>query len=179
MTPQKDYALAQSIIKYVTINTIKYIGLSVKPYFKNYYLYKTPTGGSVSSYVSEIKPTLIYVTSVTDFYNRPTNIIDTNHDLWIILPNSETLENVTPADIAQGFNHLAIYNATSQLWERISFETATLVDSTINKYQLSRISRGLNNTQNAMGSPVVAGAEIVIINNALIEIDNNFNYHII
>jgi hypothetical protein len=48
----------------------------------------------------------------------------------------------------------------------------------MNKYQLSKISRGLNNTATAMGNPVVAGANIVIMNNALIQIENGFTYKI-
>lgn len=176
--PQSDYALASPIIKYVTIGINQYIGLSVKPYYKNYYLYRTPVNGSVTEYVSEIIPTMIYGYTATDFYNRPTNIIDTEHDLWIILPNGESLGSLTSADIAQGHNRLAIYNANSDLWELISFETAILVDNTINKYQLSKISRGLLSTDNAMGSPVSAGANIVMMNNSLIKINNDFIYTI-
>jgi hypothetical protein len=173
-----DYALVNPTLKYITIDTIKYIGLSVKPFFKDYHLYKTPVGGSVKTYVSSIKPTLIYGNTVTDFYNRPTGVVDTGHDLWIILPRGESLGNVTSADTASGHNHLVIYNTVSSLWELISFETAILVDVNLNKYQLSKISRGLNNTTSAMGSPVPAGADIVIINDALIKIENGFNYKI-
>jgi hypothetical protein len=178
ISKQTDYALAVPVIKYVTIDSIKYIGLSVKPYYKEYFLSKKPVGGSVTEYVSIIKPIMIYGTTATDFYNRPIGIVDTTHDLWIVLPNGEGLSSVTAADTAKGYNHLAVYNQASQLWERISFETAVLVDSVMNKYQLSKISRGLNNTANAMGNPVIAGATLVIMNNALIQIDNGFTYKI-
>lgn len=178
VVPQKDYALANLVIKYVTLDTLKYIGLSVNPAFREYSLYKTPIGGSVTEYASSIKPTMIYGITATDFYNRPTGIIDSEHDLWIILPNGEALGNVTAADTAKGYNNLAIYNHVSGLWECISFATAVLVDTNLNKYRLSKIVRGLRNTANAMGSPVSAGATIVIINNALIQIENGFNYKI-
>jgi hypothetical protein len=174
-----DYALVSPVIKYVTIDTIKYIGLSVKPFFKDYHLYKTPVGGSVKTYVSVIKPTLVYGNTVTDFYNRPTGIVDTAHDLWITLKNGDSIKTVTPADIVSGYNRLAIYNSLSNLWELISFETAVLVDVNLNKYQLSKISRGLNNSASAMGSPVMAGAEVIMMNDALVTIENGFDYNIV
>jgi hypothetical protein len=49
----------------------------------------------------------------------------------------------------------------------------------MNKYQLSKISRGLNNIASAMGSPVPAGAEVIVIDDALVRIENGFSYTII
>gem|GEM_PF-6819122 len=173
-----QYVLNQKIIEYVTIDTQKYIGLYAQSSLKTYYLYRTPVQGSQSDYVGIINSNMIIGQTETDFHTRPTDILDTGHDLWITLPHKETLQSLPQADVLAGKNHLAIYNAALNLWELISFQQATLVDPNTHKYQLSEIRRGLQNTQSAMGSPVPAGAKIVIFNNALTEINADYIHNI-
>lgn len=178
-TPQAEYVLSNKIIEYITINNQQYIGLYTASQLKTYHLYQTPINGVQRDYVGVIQPTMIHGVTATDFYNRPVGVIDTDHDLWIILPNGEVLQSLTASDIASGHNQLAIYNVASNLWELISFETAILVDDTLNKYQLSGIIRGLQNTQTAMASPLPQGEKVILFNTAIIAINSNYHYDII
>ena len=65
-------------------------------------------------------------------------------------------------------NKILIYNDALDLWELISFEEVELTDPNTSKYRLSKIRRGLNNTDHAMGSPVPAGAKVIIFDDSLI-----------
>lgn len=173
---QNNYALNEPELKTLTVNGQEYIGLTVYPPIGIYQLYRTPQDGSATEYIGEITPNMIYGVTDTDFFDRPAGVLDTEHDLWVILAQGQSLMDRTQADITAGFNQLAIYNANSDLWEVISFETATLIDPALNKYQLSNITRGLYGTESAMGSPVPAGAEIILFDNALIAIDEGFTH---
>jgi hypothetical protein len=177
--PKTDYALPTKIIKTLNIGTKKYIGLFTKPPYGSYHLYRQPVGATVKEYAGVVQPNMVIGSTATDFYNRPTGVIDTQHDLWIFLPFGQSLSSKTEVDIGLGYNHLAIFNSTLSHYELISFETATLVDSNTNKYQLSRIKRGLNGSASAMGSPIVAGAEIILFDKALIEINAQDVYSVV
>ncbi|MEM6603339.1 MAG: glycoside hydrolase TIM-barrel-like domain-containing protein [Pseudomonadota bacterium] len=107
----------------------------------------------------------------TDVYNRPTDILDSDHDIWVSFDQDHILKNANAADIALGANKLLIHNDQSDSWELISFEEATLTDPAISKYRLSKIRRGLENTASAQGAPVPAGAKIIIFDDKLIKAD--------
>ena len=174
--PKKSSFYASGVIeaeKYI-INNVHYLALSYA--YGQYHIERAIVDGAgqvgtFTTWKSVFpKQAGIGVTD-TDFYNRPTGVVDTGHDIWIHFHKEFVLNNANNADILAGKNRLAIYNNVSDLWEIISFETAMLVDSSIFKYQLSHIRRGLNGTVTAQGSPVSTGAEIMILDDALVECD--------
>ncbi len=105
----------------------------------------------------------------TDFYPVPAGVFDETQPLWVTLPFGEKLSAASDAEIANGKNLAAIINGTHK--EIFGFARAELTDPAINKYKLSRITRGLFGTEVSQGNPTAAGASFVILNDAIRKIE--------
>jgi len=100
---------------------------------------------------------------VSDFYAGPTSRFDLGNALVIDLL-SGTLESITDLALFGGANALAIETA-SGAWEIVQAGTADLIAP--GRYQLTRLLRGQRGTEVAMANPVVAGARVVMLDDAL------------
>ncbi|MBJ3764421.1 glycoside hydrolase/phage tail family protein [Maribius pontilimi] len=102
-------------------------------------------------------------TLVSDFYSGPTSRFDLGNALVIDLL-SGTLESITDLTLLGGANALAIETASGG-WEIVQAGTAELIAP--GRYQLTRLLRGQRGTEAAMANPAVAGARVVVLDEAL------------
>lgn len=98
-----------------------------------------------------------------DFWSGPLNRWDRVNSLYLKLYRG-TLLSVTEAQVFGGANALAIENADGE-WEIVQFATAELIAS--GQWRLSRLLRGRQGSEQAMRSPVAAGARVVVLDSAL------------
>jgi hypothetical protein len=98
-----------------------------------------------------------------DFWSGPLNRWDRVNSLYLKLYRG-TLQSVTEAQVFAGANALALQNADGE-WEIIQFATAELVAP--GQWRLTRLLRGRQGSEQAMRSPVAAGARIVVLDSAL------------
>lgn len=101
-----------------------------------------------------------------DFWSGPLNRFDTVNSLTVKLYNG-TLLSVADSALFAGANLLAIENE-SGAWELVQFAKAELVAE--NTYTLTRLLRGLYGSEDAMATPVTAGARVMLLNEALVQI---------
>jgi hypothetical protein len=102
-------------------------------------------------------------TLVSDFYSGPTSRFDLGNALVIDLV-SGTLESVTDLTLFGGANALAIESVTGT-WEIVQAGTADLIAP--GRYRLTRLLRGQRGTEAAMANPALAGARVVVLDEAL------------
>ncbi|SEL47587.1 baseplate multidomain protein megatron [Jannaschia helgolandensis] len=102
-------------------------------------------------------------TLVSDFFAGPTSRFDLGNALVIDLL-SGTLESVTDLTLFGGANALAVESA-SGFWEIVQAGKADLIAP--GRYSLTRLLRGQRGTEVAMANPAVAGARVVVLDEAL------------
>jgi hypothetical protein len=101
-----------------------------------------------------------------DFWSGPLNRFDRINTLYLKLYHG-TLLSVSDTALFAGANRLAVQNP-SGAWEVLQFGQADLI--AINTWRLSRLLRGRQGTEQAMASPVPAGARVVLLDDALVPI---------
>jgi hypothetical protein len=102
-------------------------------------------------------------TLVSDFYAGPTSRFDLGNALVIDLL-SGTLESVTDLTLFGGANALAIESAPGT-WEIVQAGVADLIAP--GRYRMMRLLRGQRGTETAMANPALAGARVVVLDEAL------------
>ncbi|MDA3888201.1 MAG: glycoside hydrolase TIM-barrel-like domain-containing protein [Allgaiera sp.] len=102
-------------------------------------------------------------TLVSEFYAGPTSRFDLGNALVIDLL-SGTLESVTDLTLFGGANALAVESA-SGAWEIVQAGTADLIAP--GRYRMTRLLRGQRGTEAAMANPALAGARVVVLDDAL------------
>jgi len=102
-------------------------------------------------------------TLVSDFHSGPTSRFDLGNALVIDL-FSGTLESVTDLTLFGGANALAIESAPGT-WEIVQASVAELIAP--GRYRLTRMLRGQRGTEAAMANTAVAGARVVVLDDAL------------
>ncbi|WP_258547014.1 glycoside hydrolase/phage tail family protein [Phaeobacter gallaeciensis] len=100
---------------------------------------------------------------VSDFYSGPTSRFDLGNELVVDLL-SGTLESVADLTLFGGSNALAIESAPG-IWEIVQAGTADLIAP--GRYRLTRLLRGQRGTEAAMANPALAGARMVVLDEAL------------
>jgi GTA TIM-barrel-like domain/Putative phage tail protein len=101
--------------------------------------------------------------TTADFYSGPAWRWDEVNSLCVQLTGG-TLASLDDLSVLGGANALAVQNAGGE-WEVLQFATAALTAP--NRYTLSKLLRGQAGTENEMGSPVAAGARVVVLNTAM------------
>lgn len=102
-------------------------------------------------------------TLVSDFFAGPTSRFDLGNALVIDLL-SGTLEGVTDLTLFGGANALAIESAPGT-WEIVQAGVADLIAP--GRYRMMRLLRGQRGTETAMANPALAGARVVVLDEAL------------
>ena len=102
-------------------------------------------------------------TLVSDFYAGPTSRFDLGNALVIDLLFG-TLESVTDLTLFGGANALAIERAPGT-WEIVQAGVADLIAP--GRYRMMRLLRGQRGTETAMANPALAGARVVVLDEAL------------
>lgn len=102
-------------------------------------------------------------TLVSDFFAGPTSRFDLGNALVIDLL-SGTLESVTDLTLFGGANALAIESAPGT-WEIVQAGVADLIAP--GRYRMMRLLRGQRGTETAMANPALAGARVVVLDEAL------------
>ncbi len=100
---------------------------------------------------------------VSDFYPGPTSRFDLGNDAIVDLAFG-TLASVTDLALFGGANALAV-EAVPGVWEVLQFGVAELIAP--GRYRLTRLLRGQRGTEDAMGAPALAGARVVVLDEAL------------
>ncbi|MGC8203933.1 baseplate multidomain protein megatron [Aliiroseovarius sp. PTFE2010] len=100
---------------------------------------------------------------VSDFFAGPTSRFDLGNALVIDLL-SGTLESVTDLTLFGGANALAIESAP-RTWEIVQAGVADLIAP--GRYRMMRLLRGQRGTETAMANPALAGARVVVLDEAL------------
>jgi hypothetical protein len=120
---------------------------------------------SDSNYATDTRLTLAAFIGETtaDFYSGPTWRWDEVNALRLELYDG-ALASLDDLSVLGGANALAVQNADGG-WEVLQFETATLTAP--GQWTLTGLLRGQAGTEGAMGSPVAAGARVVVLNSAL------------
>jgi len=101
--------------------------------------------------------------TLADFWPGPLNRWDRINGLSIKLYRGK-LASATDAQVFAGANALAVQNADGD-WEVVQFATADLTAP--NQWRLTRLLRGRQGSEQAMRSPVPAGARVVVLDAAL------------
>jgi hypothetical protein len=102
-------------------------------------------------------------TLAADLAAGPTSRFDMANALVVDL-RSGTLESVTDLALFGGANALAIESA-SGVWEIVQGSSAELVAT--GRYRLTRLLRGQRGTEHAVAANVVAGARVVVLDEAV------------
>ncbi len=102
-------------------------------------------------------------TLVSDFFAGPTSRFDLGNALVIDLLTG-TLESVTDLTLFGGANALAIESAPGT-WEIVQAGVADLIAP--GRYRMMRLLRGQRGTETAMANPALAGARVVVLDEAL------------
>ncbi len=98
-----------------------------------------------------------------DFWSGPPNRWDLGNSLYVTLYRG-TLASASDGQVFAGANALAVQNTDGE-WEIVQFATAELVAAS--QWKLTRLLRGRQGSEQAMQSPVVAGARVVVLDSAL------------
>jgi hypothetical protein len=101
-----------------------------------------------------------------DFWPGPLNRWDLGNNLNVTLYRG-TLSSASDDQVFAGANALAIQNAAGD-WEIVQFANAELVAP--NQWHLTRLLRGRQGSEQAMQSPVAAGARVVVLDGALTQV---------
>jgi hypothetical protein len=112
------------------------------------------------------KPATIGETTA-DFFAGPAWRWDEENELKIIIYDGSSLSSMDDVSVFGGANALAVRNADGE-WEVLQFGTATLTGP--GEWTLSRLLRGQGGTEGAMRSPVIAGARVVLLDSALVQL---------
>jgi hypothetical protein len=92
---------------------------------------------------------------------------DEENELKIVIYDGTALSSLDCISVLGGANALALQNADGE-WEVLQFATATLTGP--GEWTLSRLLRGQGGTEGAMRSPVAAGARVVLLDSALMQL---------
>ena len=101
-----------------------------------------------------------------DFYSGPSGRWDKGNALWLALYDG-ALSSKSEADVLGGANALGVENE-DDAWEIVQFRDAELVAA--GQWKLTRLLRGLAGTEGAMRHPMAAGARVVILDEALVQL---------
>jgi len=97
------------------------------------------------------------------FYAGPAGRWDKGNELHVTLYDG-TFASVSDIELLGGANALAVENADGE-WEVLQFRDAELTAA--NQWKLTMLLRGQAGSEGAMRSPVVAGARVVVLDDAL------------
>jgi hypothetical protein len=100
---------------------------------------------------------------VADLPPGPLYRFDHGSELLVDI-SSGTLTSVTDTELFAGANALAVESALGT-WEVIQFGNAELV--AVGRYRLTRLLRGQRGTGDALGSPALTGARVVVLGSGL------------
>ncbi len=112
------------------------------------------------------KPATIGETTA-DFFAGPAWRWDEVNDLKVVIYDGTALSSLNDLSVFAGANALAVQNADGE-WEVLQFANATLTGP--GEWTLSRLLRGQGGTEGAMRSPVLAGARVVLLDAALMQL---------
>lgn len=124
----------------------------------------TDTGFALDATIT--KPCSFGVTT-QDFWSGPTAHWDRVNSLKLRLVQG-ALSSVDPVQLLTGANALAIQNEDGG-WEVVQFATAALTGA--NEYTLTQLKRGRRGSEGAMRDAVAAGARVVVLDDALVQLD--------
>ena len=128
-------------------------------------IWKSATGSNYALDTSIAAPAVLGATTA-DFYSGPLWRWDNVNRLCVSLL-SGTLSSTDDVSVLTGANALAVQNA-SGAWEIVQFANAALTAP--NQWTLTRLLRGRRGSEAAMGSPVAAGARVVVLGSALAQL---------
>jgi hypothetical protein len=103
---------------------------------------------------------------VFDLYAGPTGRWDKGNELFVSLYNG-AFASVSDIQLLGGANALAIENEDGE-WEVLQFRDAELIAP--GQWKLTALLRGQAGTEGAMRSPVAAGARVVVLDDALVQL---------
>jgi len=112
------------------------------------------------------KPATIGETTV-DFYSGSAWRWDEANELNIELYDGSSLASLDDISVLGGANALAVQNADGE-WEVLQFAQADLTGP--GQWKLTRLLRGQAGTEGAMRSPLAAGARVVLLDGALVQL---------
>ena len=101
-----------------------------------------------------------------DFHSGPVHRFDQGNELYVDLPWG-TLVSITDEELLAGGNALAVETAPG-VWEVLQSARAELVSA--GRYKLTRLLRGQRGTEWAMAPVVPAGARVVVLDEAMVEL---------
>lgn len=110
-------------------------------------------------------------TTLSDLFGGPKGRWDYANSIRVKMDAGE-LTSQTKSPVLGGAN-LAAVKHDNGLWELIQFQTATLIEKTI--YELSGLLRAQAGTEDAMQSIATQGADFVLIDEALVQVEMNIN----
>ena len=110
------------------------------------------------------KPCSFGVTTA-DFWSGPVWRWDMVNSLQVKL-NNGALSSASDLAVARGANMLAVQNGDGG-WEVLQFANASMTAP--GTYTLTRLRRGRRGSEGEMRSPVVAGARVVVLDDALVQ----------
>jgi hypothetical protein len=98
-----------------------------------------------------------------DFYPGPVWRFDNGNELWVDMA-SGTFASLDNEALLAGGNPVAIETGPDA-WEIVQFGTASLQSP--GRWRLTHLLRGQFGTEDAIGNPALAGARVVVLNNAV------------
>lgn len=128
-------------------------------------IWKSATGSDYALDTQTTRNSVIGSTTA-DFYSGPLWRWDNVNSLCVSLL-SGTLASSDDVSVFGGANALAVENASGD-WEIVQFANAVLTAP--GQWTLTRLLRGRHGSEGAMGSPVAAGARVVVLDASLAQL---------
>lgn len=147
-----------------------YVGAVQQPWPGRVAFYRSPELSSFSLNQTVNAPAKLG-TIISSFAGGPRGRWDYANSLTVQMDAGE-LTSLTKSPVLGGAN-LAAVRHDNNLWEIIQFQTATLIAE--NQYQLRTFLRAQGGTEDALQTIASAGAEFVLIDEALSQIDMSVN----
>jgi hypothetical protein len=129
-------------------------------------LFRSATDSNYLLDTTLTKPATIGETTA-DFSAGPVWRWDEVNALKIVIYDGSSLSSMDDLSVLGGANALAVQNADGE-WEVLQFATATLTGP--GEWTLTRLLRGQGGTEGAMRSPIAAGARVVLLDSALVQL---------
>ena len=144
--------------------------------------YLTPWPGAVtvlrsavdSGYTNNavLTASMIFGKTLYPFYNGILALFDEINQLIVEVREGSVLSSVSELEVLGGKNACAVKNADGQ-WEVLQFQNAELIAP--RQYKLTKLLRGQLGTEAQMRSPVAAGADWVLLNEAINQVSMGFS----
>jgi hypothetical protein len=115
---------------------------------------------------------MVFGKTLFAFYNGILSLFDEINQLIVEVREGAVLSSVSELEVLAGKNACAVRNADGE-WEVLQFQNAELIGT--RQYRLTKLLRGQLGTEAQMRAPVAAGADWVLLNEAIGQVSMGYS----